>query len=186
MIVEFMEPTSDFELTYFASHVHQLNHIWWHDPTGVRLVRSHPEMLALAMSELAEALEGYRKTLMDDHLPQYPMLIVELADTAIRLLDYAGSMSLRLYWPQYHNWPSDITIPEHLWIFMRCVADIPEKRLDDLGPHIGGLITHMAAVAEQLEPSIKFWSVVHSKLIYNQTRVDHTYAARAAEGGKKC
>lgn len=44
----------------------------------------------LMHTELAEATEGARKDLMDDHLPHRKMEEVELADTIIRILDYAG------------------------------------------------------------------------------------------------
>lgn len=50
--------------------------------------------LALVHSEVSEALEGLRKDLMDDHLPDRPMVEVELADTIIRILDLAGFMNL--------------------------------------------------------------------------------------------
>lgn len=45
--------------------------------------------IALAHSELSEALEGYRKDLMDDHLPDRPSPEVELADCMIRIFDTA-------------------------------------------------------------------------------------------------
>lgn len=45
--------------------------------------------LALAHSELSEALEGVRKNLMDSHLPDRPCAEVEFADAIIRLLDTA-------------------------------------------------------------------------------------------------
>lgn len=51
-------------------------------------------MIALCHSELSEALEGARKNLMDDHLPNRKMLEVELADTIIRILDLAGREKL--------------------------------------------------------------------------------------------
>lgn len=51
-----------------------------------------PTRIALCHSELSEALEGYRKSLMDDHLPSRPMAEVELADTVIRIFDLAGAM----------------------------------------------------------------------------------------------
>jgi len=46
----------------------------------------------LTTSELAEALEGDRKNLMDDKLPQYKMFDVEIVDTFIRLFDIAGHL----------------------------------------------------------------------------------------------
>lgn len=50
--------------------------------------------LALVHSEISEALEGVRKDLMDDHLPDREMVEVELADAVIRILDLAGYMGL--------------------------------------------------------------------------------------------
>jgi len=57
----------------------------WHDKPvefGTRI--------ALIHSEASEALEGHRKGLMDDHLPNRPMAEVELADVIIRVCDLAG------------------------------------------------------------------------------------------------
>ena len=50
--------------------------------------------IALIHSEISEGLEGYRKDLMDDHLPERKMLEVELADAIIRILDTAGGLNL--------------------------------------------------------------------------------------------
>lgn len=70
---------------------------WWHDVnTGEPLQRNKGEMLCLIHSEISEALEGVRKGINDDHLPQYPMEDVEIADAFIRLLDYAGGHKLAL------------------------------------------------------------------------------------------
>jgi NTP pyrophosphatase (non-canonical NTP hydrolase) len=70
---------------------------WYTDPVTMQPIeRSVPEMLMLCVSELAEALEGHRKNLMDDHLPKYPMITTELADTLIRLCDLAGYQKLDL------------------------------------------------------------------------------------------
>ena len=48
----------------------------------------------LIVSEVAEAMEGVRKDLKDDHLPERSMEEVELADTVIRIMDYAGRWGL--------------------------------------------------------------------------------------------
>lgn len=67
---------------------------WWTDlATGESIVetRNVPEMLMLIVSEVAEAMEGHRKNLMDDKLPHRPMLEVELADAIIRIMDLCGA-----------------------------------------------------------------------------------------------
>jgi NTP pyrophosphatase (non-canonical NTP hydrolase) len=52
--------------------------------------------LCLIHSEISEAMEGARKGLMDDHLPERTMLEVELADALIRIFDLAGALELDL------------------------------------------------------------------------------------------
>jgi len=51
-------------------------------------------MIALQHSELSEALEGYRKGLNDDHLPNRKSVEVEFADAIIRILDTAEYLGL--------------------------------------------------------------------------------------------
>lgn len=113
-------------LNAIANAIHHDNAKWWmdlHQP-GVRIDRNFGELIALAHSELSEALEGHRKNLMDDKLPHRKMAEVELADAVIRILDTAAG----------------------------------------LGYDIGGALTE--------------------KLLYNQTRHDHSVEGRLAEGGK--
>lgn len=75
--------------------VHQANIKWWQDiDTGAPIKRNKGELLALMHSEISEALEGERKNLMDDKLPQYPMPVVEIVDAMIRQLDYLAG-----FWP---------------------------------------------------------------------------------------
>ena len=70
---------------------------WWTNPdTGRRLIRNKGEMIALMHSELSECLEGVRKQCRDDKLPHRSMEEVELADTLIRIFDYAGAFGLDL------------------------------------------------------------------------------------------
>ena len=80
-----------------ASDVRRDNEHWWRHPgTGKPLKRNKGEMLMLMVSEISEAMEGERKSLMDDHLPHRKAAEVELADLLIRLLDYAGGWGLDL------------------------------------------------------------------------------------------
>lgn len=59
--------------------------------TGEPIIRNFGEVVALMHSELSEALEGWRKDLMDTHLTDRKMAEVEFADTIIRILDTAGA-----------------------------------------------------------------------------------------------
>lgn len=75
----------------FCDAVHLANEKWWEDPaTGLPIERNVGEMIALVHSELSEALEGHRKSLRDDHLPQYESYDVELIDVLIRVFDMLG------------------------------------------------------------------------------------------------
>lgn len=58
--------------------------------------RNIGELLMLCVSELAEAMEGHRKNLMDDKLPHRSMFEVELVDCMIRIGDLAGGLGLDL------------------------------------------------------------------------------------------
>jgi NTP pyrophosphatase (non-canonical NTP hydrolase) len=72
---------------------------WWSDLTtgeSIKDTRNVGEILMLIVSEVAEAMEGHRKGLMDDKLPHRTMLEVELADAVIRIFDLAGAKKLDL------------------------------------------------------------------------------------------
>lgn len=80
-------------LDLLCLQVKKANAQWWHDiVTGQPKQRNFGELMMLAVSELAEALEGDRKNLMDDKLPQYAMRNVEIVDCLIRLFDTAGNL----------------------------------------------------------------------------------------------
>ena len=91
------EDQAEKEINELAIIVHEANKLWWTDlETGKPLERNVPEMLMLMVSELAEAMEGHRKNLMDDKLPHRKMLEGEIADCLIRMLDFCGVLGLDL------------------------------------------------------------------------------------------
>ena len=61
----------------------------WHDKP-----REDGTSIALIHSELSEALEGLRKGLKDDHLPDMDSVVVELADALHRIFDFVGKHDL--------------------------------------------------------------------------------------------
>lgn len=68
---------------------------WYTDPaTGKPVERNFGEVVALMHSELSEALEAHRKSLMDDKLPHRSGVEVEFADCIIRILDTAAALGL--------------------------------------------------------------------------------------------
>lgn len=84
-------------LNDYSRECHEDNTKWWQDPTtGVSIDRNFGELIALAHSELSEALEGHRRNLMDDKLLHRKMVEVELVDCLIRIFDLAGAYSMDL------------------------------------------------------------------------------------------
>ena len=67
----------------------------------------------LIVSEIAEAMEGDRKNLMDDHLPYRSMLEVELADAVIRILDLAGREGLDVAGAIHDKLIYNLNRPDH-------------------------------------------------------------------------
>ncbi len=78
---------------------------WWIDTETGEDVRTWPKKflnlwigskLMLVVSEVAEAMEGHRKDLMDEHLPHRKSIEVEGADAVIRLFDLFGGLGYDL------------------------------------------------------------------------------------------
>lgn len=73
---------------------------WWNEKGAGESLIGNPYVIAtklmLCVTELAEAMEGLRKDLMDDKLPHRKMGEVELGDTLIRICDLAGALGYDL------------------------------------------------------------------------------------------
>lgn len=169
---------------------------WWdNDPCVLT-------KLQLVNTELAEATEGERKDLMDDHLPHRKMGEVELADAAIRMLDLAGRMDWG-YLPE----EAAEHIETHNPFFEAC---------DTIAAKHGLLTSFSSALFvsvmnTKLQPdmldytecdamfTLFMWYLLRTgeeqgydielalneKCAYNAQRADHKRENRAKEGGKK-
>lgn len=75
---------------------------WWHNRSSVNPTiydlqdRNVGEAIALMHSELSEGFEAARKDLPSDKIEGFSGLEEELADTLIRIFDFAGGANLRL------------------------------------------------------------------------------------------
>lgn len=183
----FPKPT---EVKILAQEIYNWNvHVgWWDDPD-----RCIFTTFQLISTEIAEATEGERKNLMDDHLPHRKMGEVELADAVIRLLDLAGKFG----WEYNQNFPAhawcrnakrNSTIGKlHLGLNAALVDLAEEYSLNSTGPQLGTwysvLLSSLCIVA--FHQHYDLWAAVDEKIEYNKTRADHKRENRAKENGKK-
>jgi hypothetical protein len=179
--------TRTMSLNELAEAVHKANIKWWRDiETSEPIQRNKKELLSLVISEISECLEGRRKDLMDDKLTHRKMEEVEMADTYIRLLDYAGGFGITVY-----DWSMDVEfqIPDNfgeaLFNLTRQVASIAESGLiaeSEIGG-ICGSLSMIRAICSKWGYDLD--GAVAEKMAYNAKRNDHKHEARKSEGGKK-
>lgn len=165
---------------------------WWDDPD--RCIWS---TLQLVITEVAEATEGYRKDLMDDHLPHRKMEEVELADTLIRLLDLGGRCQWEYNETERYEAITFKTLVEtnaaHHYSIVYLVLKLGDAIGDQRGNyklsdpltsiHYSRVIDYILAYSESRDFDIV--AAMEEKLKYNTTRKDHKRENRAKEGGKK-
>lgn len=190
-----IEDLRAFDLNAAAARVHIANAKWWIDPhTGLRVERNPFEILALVHSELSEALEGERKSKLDDHLPHRPMAEVEMADTLIRLLDCAGAWGAPLSGFRAAERVVSNRGEAIFWLHCRVrqigafVLRAPFRTAltDGQRRELGTWINH--AISDVMSYCLAFGydllGAYEEKMAYNATRADHTLEARRAAGGK--
>lgn len=182
---------------------------WWSDPrTGERLNRNVGELLMLITSELCEAGEGLEANrewdygpIMDDKLPHRLMLEVELADTAIRVFDLAGGLSLNVAGAFYLVETAEPDIvsasPKNLGTnLFRLIAEVAKameghrKNKRDanwteylaIEVHLARLLYGIWQLAEVHGLDVD--TAMAEKRAYNATRADHKIENRIKDGGK--
>lgn len=191
------------------------NHKWWFNEDGTPTGRLDKTLGMLIVSEVAEAMEGVRKNLDDDHLPQFKMFDVELADTMIRSLDWGIGNGFEVV---------DVTGTIGYDSFVKELSSkankTPADDLYDLVILVTNLITEVAqwkeAVADNRIPEdaltsstylkmvqhsysmlihgiqyvadkhgVDLETIVDAKIAYNAVRPDHKRENRDKENGKK-
>lgn len=167
-----------------AADVHaNENRKWWYNQDGSEISNPDHRLLLLAISEIIESLEGYRKSLKDDKLPHRDMVEVELADAILRMLDrMAGKKLTPFKYDYYYKYTiseeclhNDFTANLYHAISLltnpltRDNTELIVYYLLDIGSSLG----YDLVVA------------IDEKRRYNSTRVDHSYKSRSGVNGKK-
>lgn len=189
-----------------ALFVHAENFKWWHDiHTGKRLDRDMGELIMLTVSEIAEAMEGERKDLMDDHLPHRKMAEVEIADAYIRFLDICGHLfSVGIEGINGHEsfLDEDIYLDElknNKWTFngdnkaaflLEIVKDLGvfHSSYKDVWPGevgISAMYVLQSLFAYCNAYDYDLFEAYKEKVAYNRKRKDHSIEERKKVGGKK-
>lgn len=186
------------DLAALAVEIHASNVAagWWTDlKTGESTLatRNRPEMLMLAVSELAEAADGAMGD-PDDKLPHLPMYDVELADFVIRQLDTIGAeVSLGATMPRFDlpgrygiGYLRSVSREERLMTLV-CQLSIAMEhyrkgRVQEYvnAMSVGVLIAFRIAEVEHID----LFDVIAQKRKFNATRADHKVENRKAAGGK--
>jgi hypothetical protein len=175
-----MTRKSNDELNVMAKEWHAKNAKWWHDiVTGQPLKRNKGELLMLVITELAEAVEGIRKNLMDDHLPHRKMEEVEMADAVIRLLDYCGGFGVKI--SGFGGIVFSVGNNKAESVLEICYSVCDASNFND--HMIGYVIRNIENYC--IIFGLDLWGAVAEKMEYNMHRADHKAEARLADGGKK-
>lgn len=154
-------------------------------------------LLALINSELYEALEGYRKNLKDDHLPQYDNFAVEMADVLIRLYDLMGYQNIEyqsnfsLSEQELEDLKEELIqtydgeenlVPVFIMMMTLLVMEIETKKFE-MSYTI--FVDQVHYFMKNVFGYSNFEEIIQAKLEYNKQRADHKLENRKKENGKR-
>lgn len=193
-----------------AKEIFAGNNRWWFNADGSPTGRPIRMLSMLIKSELAEAMEGERKNLNDDHLPMFKMFDVELADTLIRVLDFGAGLGYKIDPAElgqydfdedidYLNYPpemqsnkivaldclTDSVSTVVMWVLSNPTdfgTDGEETQRYYIEEGLSILVASILNVA--YVNKIDLIQIMEAKLEYNRNRADHKPENRAKEGGK--
>jgi hypothetical protein len=166
-------------LLELQTKIHEQNKAvgWWDNP------RPFSTFACLFHSELSEAMEGDRKNLMDDHLPEYEMFWVEVADFVIRVLDFMGYVEFTK-----HREVTDHGYQSRMYFLegMHEHVSYASRSYRNGQPYLSGMAWAIqACFAASLGEGVDLEKIILEKTAYNLTRADHKRENRALDNGKK-
>lgn len=155
---------------------------WWDGDVYVCIYTK----LQMISTEIAEATEGERQNLMDNHLPHRKMGEVELADALMRTLDLGEHLELKYEYPDAFEMADHLAIThKHLNInheIIKLYMHLPHiSEVTHL--YYSGLVDAIITTANQ--QGYHIFAALQEKLEYNKTRADHQPQNRAKANGKK-
>lgn len=170
--------TAEESLGKFYDEVHAGNVKagWWTDiETGLPKKRNVGEMFILIVTELAEAFAAYVQDDMDDKLPQFHGLGVEIGDVQIRLADFAGALRAGRI---VHHSPGTFNPGEDYFLAIKRGAEGYEAIRKT--PQAVGEIE----VGDYMDP-MDVAEMIFAKMAFNAKREDHQISNRLKDGGKR-
>lgn len=166
---------------------------WWDD-----MDRCPFQTMQLFSTEVAEATEGARKSLMDDKLQHRKMAEVEIADVMIRAMDFAGRYNIAYSRTSLSFMPYGAETVGALHLGLNkliiemadaaCIGGFAHARLIlENQPHqvkhaYSRLIDGCLLVGELCGFDLE--GAIDEKLIYNANRLDHKRENRSGPNGK--
>lgn len=182
-----------------AIYNHNVKAGWWDAP-----VREDGTTIALIHSELSEAWGGFKMDIPDDHLPQYPNVVVELADAAIRIYDFFGhkgwdvekaldvvySMGANLQVPHFEHVNFAQYYADLHYHVSAALEGVRKDQIMQIADGILDIAAFELAIALDMIYGCVSWGwplekAIGDKRAYNANRADHKRENRVKENGKK-